>query len=227
MADEYLSDSEREEALREWWRDNWSWILGGVVLGIALLVGWRYWETHRLQSAEGAADLYRDMQTALKAQDVTKAEALLNELVADSKSGPYTQQARLLLAKVRVETGKFGDAAPLLRAVADESKDKELTRVAQLRLGQLLVQEGKHDEALQLLEPLTSGDFGAQAREIRGDALLAKGDAEGARAEYAAALTDADAPLDRPLVELKLQDVGGTAASPQGPASQIPGLEQP
>ena len=190
MADEYLSDSEREEALREWWRDNWSWILGGVVLGVALLVGWRYWETHRLQSAEDAADLYRDLQTALTAQDVTKAEGLLNQLVADSKSGAYTQQGRLMLAKVQVDSGKLADAAPLLRAVAEQSKDKELAKVAQLRLGQLLVQEGKHDEALQLLEPLTSGDFGAQAREIRGDALFAKGDAEGARAEYAAALTD-------------------------------------
>lgn len=227
MAEEYLSDDEREEALREWWRENWSWILGGVVLGVALLVGWRYWETHRLQSAEGAADLYRDIQTALNAKDVTKAEGLLNELVADSKSGAYTQQARLLLAKVQVETGKFSDATPLLQAVVDESKDEELAKIAQLRLGQLLVQEGRHDEALQLLEPLTSGKFGAQAREIRGDALFAKGDAEGARAEYAAALTDADAPLDRQLVELKLQDVGGVAASSEAPAPQIPGLEQP
>lgn len=227
MADEYLSDNEREEALKEWWRDNWSWILGGVVLGIALLIGWRYWETHRLESAEDAADLYRDMQTALNAQDVTKAEGLLNQLVSESKSGAYTQQARLLLAKVQVEAGKFSDAAPLLRAVADESKDEELGKIAQLRLGQLLIQEGKHDEALTLLEPLTPSKFGAQAREIRGDALLAKGDTDGARAEYAAALADADAPLDRPLVELKLQDVGGVAASSELPMSQIPGAQTP
>jgi hypothetical protein len=46
--------------------------------------------------------------------------------------------------------------------------------------------------------------------EIRGDALVAKGDAQGARAEYAAALEpDAKGQIDRPTVELKLRDVGG------------------
>lgn len=222
MADEYLSDNEREEALREWWRDNWSWILGGVVLGVALLVGWRYWQTHRIQRAEHAAAVYRDIQTALNARDVTKAQELLNGLVTKSESGAYTQQARLLLAKVQVEAGKFDDAGPLLRAVADTSRDRELAGIAQLRLARLLVQEGKHEDALQLLGPLTSGAFGAQAREIRGDALFAKGDAEGARAEYAAALTDTQAQLDRATVELKLQDVGGVAA-----ATQIQAPEQP
>ena len=46
--------------------------------------------------------------------------------------------------------------------------------------------------------------------------------AEGARAEYAAALTGTTTQLDRALVELKLQDVGGVAA-----AAQAPGLRQP
>lgn len=227
MADEYLSDNEREEALKEWWRDNWRWILGGVVLGVAMLGGWRYWETSRTQRAEHAAAAYRDVQTALTARDVSKAEGLLKGLIADSDSGAYTQQARLLLAKVYVESGKFADAEPLLRTVADKAKDKELAGIAQLRLGRLLVQEGKHDEALKLLQPLTAGGFEAQAREIRGDALFAKGDSEGARAEYAAALTDTSAQLDRALVELKLQDVGGVAASPQAPLPAVPGLEQP
>jgi predicted negative regulator of RcsB-dependent stress response len=222
MADEYLSDNEREEALKEWWRDNWSWILGGVVLGVALLIGWRYWEAHRKQRAEDAAEVYSDIQTALNARDVAKAQELLNGLVAESESGAYTQQARLLFAKVHVEAGKFDDAEPLLRAVADQSKDKELAGIAQLRLGRLLVQAGKHEEALKLLEPLTAGAFGAQAREIRGDALFVKGDAEGARAEYAAALAEPQAQLDRATVELKLQDVGGVAAT-----AQIPAPEQP
>ena len=77
-------------------------------------------------------------------------------------------------------------------------------------LGRLLVQTGKHDEALQLLDVAKAGAFAAQAREIRGDALVAKGDAQGARAEYAAALDpESKGQVDRPTVELKLRDVGG------------------
>lgn len=212
MADEYLSDSEREEALREWWRDNWRWIVSGIVLGVGMLVGWHYWGKYREQRADQAAQIYTDMQAALVNRDVGRASELLNGLTTGFDSTAYAQQGRLLLAKVHVGEGKFADAEPLLRAVVEKSKDKELVQIAQLRLARLLIQEGKHDDALQLLEPLTAGAFGAQAREIRGDALFAKGDAEGARAEYAAALANVDAQLDRSLVELKLQDVGGVAA---------------
>jgi len=216
MAEEYLSDDERAEALREWWRDNWRWIVGGVVLGLALLFGWYYWQSSQLKRAEQAAQLYSEVQIALAAKDVSKAESAAKTLSSDFGRAAYAQQAQLLLAKNYVDAGDFAKAEPLLRAVTEHSKDKELADIAQLRLARLLVQQAKYDEAVKLLEPLTAGGFGAQAREIRGDALVAKGDAEGARAEYAAALANVDATIDRELVELKLQDVGGAkAAQPQ------------
>jgi len=211
MVDELLSDEEREEALREWWSDNWRWIIGGVVLGVALLVGWHYWQNYREQRAEQASTLYGEVQAAVAANDVTKAQVSLDKLTADFDTSPYAQQGRLMLAKLQVEAGKFAEAEALLRTVAGKSGDKELVGVANLRLARVLIQQGKHDEALKLLEPLTAGGFAAQAREIRGDALFAKGDVEGARAEYAAALSSVDAQIDRSTVELKLQDVGGVA----------------
>lgn len=214
MVDELLSDNEREEALREFWRDNWRWILGGIVLGIALLFGWRYFQDYRVQRGEHAAQLYTEALNALNSsRDVAKAEEVLKKLETDFGSTAYTQQAQLLLAKAHTEAGELAKAEPLLRAVAENSKDKELADIAQLRLARLLVQQGKHDDAIKLLQPLTSGGFSAQAHEIRGDALVAKGDTQGARAEYAAALAVTDAALDRALVELKLQDAGGTAAA--------------
>lgn len=216
MVDELLSDAEREEALREWWRDNWLWIIGGVVLGIAVLVGWHYRGLYHRENAEEASALYADVGAAVTAQDLAKAQAALDKLTAEFDSTVYAQQARLLVAKAQVEGGKLDEAAALLRAAADNSKDEELTAIANMRLARLQIQQGKHDEAVKLLEPLTAGGFGAQAREIRGDALFAKGDLEGARAEYAAALADTEAQVDRTLVELKLQDVGGSVPAAVG-----------
>jgi len=217
MVDELLSDNEREEALREFWRDNWRWILGGIVLGVALLVGWRYWETSKVQRAEQASHLYMEALAALNKEDRAKAEDSLKKLETAFGSSAYTLQAQLLLAKSYVEAGEFAKAEPLLRAVAEKAKDKELADIAQLRVARLLVQQGKHDEAIALLQPLTAGGgFSAQAHEIRGDAMVAKGDAQGARAEYAAALAATNAQVDRALVELKLQDVGGVAPATQG-----------
>lgn len=209
MADENLSDNEREELLRQWWRDNWAWIVGGVVLGVGLLIGWNYWGSHKQRQAESAGQLYSDIEAAVAAGDAAKAQEKLAVLIGDFDSSAYAQQGRLLVAKTHVEAAKFAEAEALLRTVADKSKDEELAAIAKLRLARLMIQDGKHDEAVKLLEPLTAGGFGAQAREIRGDALFAKGDSEGARAEYAAALAETDAQIDRQIVELKLQDVGG------------------
>lgn len=212
MADDYLSDREQEEALRSWWSENWRWIFSGVALGLALLGGWRYWEAQRAQRAVQASQLYVELQAALSKPDIEQAQRLLADLTDGHDSSAYTQQGRLLLAKAHVDAARFEQAIALLRAVVDDADDRELADVARLRTARLLIQQGQHDEALELLDPQAAGAFAAQVREVRGDALLAKGDSEGARAEYAAALAaNADAQIDRTMLEMKLQEVGGDA----------------
>ncbi len=211
MVDEYLSDHEQEEALRQWWRENWLWIVSGVVLGVGMLGGWRYWDTHREHRAVSASLLYTQFQGALQQRDVDQAARLLQDLTAAHASSAYTQQGRLLLAKAEVEADRFDEAIALLRLAADDSKDTQLAQVARLRAARLLVQQERYDEVLQLLDMSKAGAFAAQAREIRGDAMTAKGDLEAARAEYAAALAAADGAVDRGMLVLKLQEVGGGA----------------
>jgi predicted negative regulator of RcsB-dependent stress response len=219
MVDDYLSDREQEEVLRSWWRNNWPWLIGGVVLGLALLAGWRYWTAHQQQQAGNASMLYENVQSALNRKDLPQASKALEALTDAFDRSAYAQQGRLLVAKAQADAGKFDDAAALLRSAAEKSKDEELTDVARLRLARILLQQGKYDDALSQLKPDALGVFAGPAREIRGDALLAKGDAEGARAEYAAALTGDDAAIDRTIVELKLQEVGGTTSQSSLPAA--------
>lgn len=217
MADDYLSDREQEEALRNWWRENWRWILGGIVLGFAILVGWQFWKSHATKQGEQAAALYQEYQQA--GASAEKAQASFDKLVSDFPSSAYAMQARLLQAKKNVEAARYDEAATQLRSVIDTAKDEELAQIARQRLARVLIQQGKHDEALALLDPEKAGAFAPQVRELRGDALFAKGDQDGARAEYAAALVaNADAQVDRTVLEMKLQQVGGQtpAPAPQG-----------
>ena len=100
---------------------------------------------------------------------------------------------------------------PQLQAVLKHNRDEEIEH-ASMTLEWIRRHVAKFDEALASLKVEDAGAFTAQVREIRGDALVAKGDMEGARAEYAAALADANTPqVDRSMLELKLQDVGGQA----------------
>ena len=221
MVDDYLSDREQEEALKNWWRENWSWIFGGVVLGLALLGGWRYWQSHTTKRAEEAAAVFAEYQAA--GSNAEAAQAAFERLVSDHKRSPYTLQARLLEAKSSVESGEFDEAAAQLRAVVGDSKDDELAHVARLRLARVLIQQGKHDEAVGLLKPEKAGAFAAQAHEVRGDALFAKGELEGARAEYAAALAaNADATTDRTLLEMKLQQTSDAASDAESGDATAP-----
>lgn len=220
MVEDYLTDRDQEEALRNWWRENWKWILAGIALGLGGLAGYTYYQKYRNTQAEHAGKVYVDFQKALASNDDAQAGKLLDSLAGEHASSAYTQEGRLLLAKRHADAGRFDQAIQQLRQVVENSPDAELGYIARLRLARLLIQTGKHDEALQQLDVEKAGAFAAQVREIRGDALLAKGDAQGARAEYAAALAgDTKGQLNRATVELKLRDVGGDVPAAPKPST--------
>ena len=216
MVEDYLTDRDQEEALRNWWRENWKWILAGIALGMGLLAGYTSYQKWRAGQADHAAKVYTDFHKALDGNNDAEAGKLLDSLAGEHAKSAYTQQGRLLLAKRHADAGRYDEAIKQLRQVVDTSKDEELGHIAQLRLARLLIQTGKHDEALAQLNVEKAGAFAAQVREVRGDALLAKGDAQGARAEYAAALSgDTKGEIDRAVIELKLRDVGGDVPAPK------------
>ena len=219
MVEDYLSDREQEEALRSWWRDNWRWIIGGIALGVALLFGWFQWQDYRAERGQDAAKQFDEVTAAVAQRDADKAAKELAEITVEHDSSPYAQEARLMVAKLHVEAAKYDEALALLRTVTEQSKDPELANVAKLRAARILIQQGKHDEAIASLKIDELGAFAGNAHEIRGDAHVAKGDQAGARAEYAAALAATDAQIDRGLIELKLQEAGGSPPAPAAAAN--------
>ncbi len=214
MVEIYLSDEEQEEALRNWWRENWRWIVSGIAIGLALLGGWKFWQQTQLHHAEEASALYLDLTKAAQRNDAAKVEQLTRELQEKYAASPYAQQANLALAKIRVEAGKWDEAAASLRDVVDHAKDPGLAQIGKLRLARVLIQQNKNDDALALLDPVKAVAFAAEVHELRGDALYAKGDVKGARGEYQQALSaqlGAGGPDADQLLELKIQDLGDAA----------------
>ncbi len=110
MVEDYLTDRDQEEALRNWWRENWNWILAGVALGLGLLAGYQYWQSYQGQQAAQAAKLYADFQKALGRQRRRAASRSLADLADGHGKSAYTQQGRLLLAKNHVDAGRFDEA---------------------------------------------------------------------------------------------------------------------
>ena len=94
---EDLNDRDQEEALRTWWRENWKFILAGVVIGLVGLAGWTYFKKYLDSQAEHAATVYADFQKALASNDDTQAGKLLDSLAGEHANSAYTQEGRLLL----------------------------------------------------------------------------------------------------------------------------------
>ena len=202
---EDLTDNEREEQLRRWWSENWLWILGGIALGLAVLAGWQYWQKQRYAAAEAAAAGYSTVIESLGRDDRAAAGEQAKALRSGHPDSPYADQADLALARAAVDRKEFDEAIRLLQGVADGSPDAELRQVARTRAARVMIEQGRYDEALGMLDPGAADSFAALYREIRGDALLGKGDPAGALAEYEAALAadDTESRIDRDFVVLK------------------------
>ena len=65
------------------------------------------------------------MVQSLQAGDSSQALVLLGELERDYPSSPYSDQARLLAARVYVDEAQLDHAASELAAVAEHSKDQD------------------------------------------------------------------------------------------------------
>ena len=211
MAEDLMTDDEQLESLKQWFSENGTWLAGGVVLGAALLFGWRHYDSYTNQKAMTAAAKFTAMNTALEKNDRAAARNIAEDLKKGYSSTPYADQADLMIARLAVDSGELANAVEPLTRIMNNSHDSEMKNIARLRLARVLIDQGKFDEAISTLSAAQSGAFGARFHEVRGDAYYAKKDAAAALREYQAALADADGRgFERGLVELKITDLGAT-----------------
>jgi predicted negative regulator of RcsB-dependent stress response len=229
MPDEYLTDDEQLEVVKRWTAENGPWLVGGLVIGLAGLFGYRYYERHQDERALHAAAQFDDMASALQHNDRKKTEQIAGGLIRDYPSSPYADQAKLTLARLNVDEGQDANAVSLLSQVMDTSKDTELKHVARLRLARVLIDQGKPDDALKLLTD-APGAFQALYHEVRGDAFYAKKDLRQAVTEYKEALGEgASSAAESGLLTLKIADLGLPAAPmvPTPAATPTPAAPSP
>lgn len=202
--DDPLDEHEQSERVLEWLRRNGAGLIGGILLGLAAIGGWKWWESHQATQAAQQASQYQAAVDAIQASD-PKAEARIKAL-----EGLYHTLASLQLARSQVAANQRDAAIATLRAA--KPSDPALVQVVNARLARLLVDAKQADAALKLLEGVST----PAALEIRGDALFALGQRDRARDTYQQALAKLDvASANRRLLELKLTEVGGTLAKPE------------
>ncbi len=208
--DDLLDEHEQSERVRSWLKDNGAGLLGGVVLGLGVILGWQWWQKDQAGKQEQAYQSYETAVEGLAKGDLKQTQGAVDALVKEDAL--YADVAGLQLAKAQVQAGERDAAIATLRVL---TPDNALQPLVNLRLARLLIDAGKHGDALKLLDKADD----ASSLEVRGDALLATGKPKEAQAAYTRALTTLDAVSpQRRLVELKLIEAGGTPPKTGGAA---------
>ncbi len=220
------TDEEQVEALKNWWKDNGTSLLAGVVVVLAVMFGFRKWQDSQSVTMGEASDLYQqiadlsvaNLGKAVTDDDLLAAQNLYSQLKGQYSSSVYTHFAALAMTKFHAEKGELDQAAAELQWVLDNQSlgfmkkaDPEMFQIARQRLARIRLAQGNAQAALDLVRGADAGSFVTTFSETEGDALLQLGDKEGAKAAYQKALA-AYSDGNPALLKLKLQDLGVSSA---------------
>lgn len=218
MVDEFLSEREQAEQLRQWLRENWIWLVAGVALTLGGYYGFRWWETRVATRSLEAGERFAAMLDAIAAGKKEEGLKLAAQVTGDYAGTPYADQATLVLVRLDVDNGDLASAEGRLAKVAAESKDPDLRIVARLRLARVQLAQGRYDDALASLDAVEAPAVEPRVLELRGDVKLAQGEKAAAldawrRAQEAVkADPSAAGQVDAELLALKIAELG--AAGP-------------
>lgn len=205
--DEYLSEKEQIERIKQWWRENGWFLIGGAAVMAVGWLGWQQYQAYQQRVAEEAAALYLELESSIADDDAERADELLAQLAAEYGSSAYLDQARLLVAAENLirDTERSIDE---LSAVMEGSRDEGMVMIARLRLARVLVYDEQYDRALEVLNVPEAGEFGARFSELRGDVHAAMGNVDAAVNEYTDALLGGgNGTVDTEFVQLKLNEL--------------------
>lgn len=210
--DVYKTDEEQADTIKRWFRENGVSLVTGLMLGLAILFGYKSWTEYGERKAEGASNLYVQFSGAAE-QDAEAAVKLYDELIKGFADTEYAVLASLQMGKLRLDKADAQGAQAHLQWALEHAGSDGLKHIARLRLARLYLSGGDAAGADKLIAGISEPSYTALYEELRGDIARARDDMPAAYAAYERAL--AAMPVTQPgraLIEAKRDDavVGST-----------------
>lgn len=207
----YSSEEQQVEAIKRFWQQYGKAIVGGVVLGLAVLYGFRFYQADQRSTAEEASTKYSQLVEQRDAANASEDWLVQAQgFIAASKVDNYAVLAALLAAKDAVALQQYDKAAEQLNWAVAHAKEPGVVAIAQLRLARLQREQGKLDEALATLNKTMPESFAAMQAELKGDILVQADKLVEAKAAYQQALTNAG--QNSQLIQVKLDELAHVTA---------------
>jgi predicted negative regulator of RcsB-dependent stress response len=145
----HKTEEEQEDQIKNWWKENGIQIIGGVVIGIAGIWGWDYYQNYKYAQSIEARDLYLDFSG-------NNNSSTLQNLSENFSDSSYQDEARLLLAKNQIKN--FDESRNTLLSVSNSS-NKYLANLAKIRLAKLYINNDNLSEAETILNNLNDESY--------------------------------------------------------------------
>jgi predicted negative regulator of RcsB-dependent stress response len=206
-----LEEQEQVAELKAWWKQHGGFITVVVVAAAVAFIGWQGWRWYQVDQAANASVLYETVTKAAQANDAKALRDASGTLVESYPRTLYASMGALVAARYYFDRNDLKSAKAQLQWVLERSKSDDLKDLARLRLAAVLLDEKGHDEALKLLEEKHGAAYEAQYAALRGDILVAKKQADEARAAYKLALEKAGKKEGafQESVRMRLEALGG------------------
>jgi predicted negative regulator of RcsB-dependent stress response len=209
----YRGEDEQVQALKDWWKENGRAVIAGLVIGIAVIAGYRYWQTYQKTQSRQASLLYAEVIAKATASQPEQAFNAGRKIIDNYGRTPYATLTAFTLARLAVDKSDYETARVQLRWALDNTRDDGFRHVARLRLARVLAAQAKPQQALELLQGQAAPGFDSLYQETRGDILAQQDKANAAAEQYRLALGDHELdPEHRRVLEMKLNDLAGATA---------------
>lgn len=143
----YETEEEQVEAIKNWWKQNGTQLLLGILVIVLVYTGWQYWQNKKYAESVYASSVFEAMQVRAeqgKLGDVAREGLKLMEQQPDS---PYSTGVALLLAKFYSQKGEKDRVIENYQWAVKHAADASLKTVAQLRFARYYVDQKQFDKA--------------------------------------------------------------------------------
>jgi hypothetical protein len=203
-----IDEDIRKDRAQRIWKRFGKYVIGGAVLLVLGVGGWRVYEGYAESRSAAAGDRFLDAVTLVEEDPQSGIDAL-DAIAADSPSG-YGALSRFRAASTLA-------IAQFRELTSDTSLDPLVRDVASIRLGYLLLDHGSAADIEGLLLELSdqTHPFSHSAREIRAFAAMKAGNREQALGLFLELVSDFNSPesvRSRARVALDVLASDGTSA---------------
>jgi hypothetical protein len=218
-----VDENLRRDQARDFAKKYGAWLIAAVVLFLAAVGGWLYWQQYQQKQAEAQSEQLTKIYTQIGAGQTKQAQQGLQGLESSGNSVVRTL-ALLTEAAIALDGNDRASALAKYNTVANDSHAPQPYRdVALIRVISLQFDQMKPEDVIAKLQPLAKpGEpwFGT-AGELTAMAYIKQGNKAAAGKLFAAIAADNNAPL---TLRNRSAQIAGTlgvdAVAPPPPSSQ-------